>query len=93
MIISTSDMFQITDKVLYGCKIVLDGRLHDCKLAIHAKCFDEHTKINDSVRNVRNRRNENISIGTIMILQDEQRICCHHSLKDLQVHADGKWGD
>ena len=84
-------MFQITTKVFYGCNMVLDGRLHDCKLAIHAKCFDELPKINDSARNVRNRRNENIGTDTIMVLQDEQRMCCHHSLKDLQVHTDGIW--
>ena len=22
---------------------------------------------------------------------DEQKLCCHHSLKDLQVHTDGAW--
>ena len=67
--------------------MVLDGRLHDCKLAIHAECFDELTKIDDSIRTVQNRRIESISKGTIMILQDEQKMCCHHCLNTQMVNG------
>ena len=30
-------------------------------------------------------------ISTIMTLLDEQKMCCHHSLKDCQVHTGGSW--
>ena len=71
----------------------LDGSISYSKLAIHARCFDELRKVDDSARNIRNRRNESISNGIIMTLLDQQKLCCHHNLKDLQVHTDGKWGD
>ena len=45
-----SNVFQITMKVLYSCKSELDGRISDCKLAIHAKCFDMIQKMDNSNR-------------------------------------------
>ena len=73
-------MFQITAKVLYGCKRGLDGRISDCKLIIHDKCFDELRKMDDSVRKVKNIRNKNIHNGTLMTLLYELKMCYHHSL-------------
>ena len=86
-----SNNFQITTKVLYECKRGLDGRISDCELAIHAKCYDELRKMDDSVKNVRNRRNESNNNNTMMTLLDEQNTCCHHSLKHLQVHTNGAY--
>ena len=88
---NTSNMFHITTKVLCECKRGLNGKICDCKLSIHAKCVDELRKMDGVIRKVRNRRAEIISNGTIMIHLDEQEMCCHHSLKDLQVHTDGAW--
>ena len=86
-----SHVFQNTTKVLYGCRRGLDGRISDGKLATHAKYYDELRKMDDSVRNMRNRRNESFSNSTMMTLLDEQKLCCHYSLKCLQVHIDGAW--
>ena len=88
---NTSNIFQITTKVLYGCKWGLDGRISDCKLTNHAKCYVELRKMDDGVENVRNRRNESVNNSTMMTLLEEQKICCHHSLKDLQIHKDDSW--
>ena len=40
-----------------GAKEGLDGRISDWKLAMHAKYYDHLKKVDDSVTNVRNRRN------------------------------------
>ena len=58
---------------------------------MHAKCYDELVKMNDSVKSVRNRKNKSIDNRLMMSLLKEQNICGHHSLKDLQVHTDGAW--
>ena len=42
-----------------------------------------------SVSKDRNRRNESTSNGTMMTLLDEQKMCCHHTLKDDQAHTNG----
>ena len=31
-------------EVIYGCKRGLDGRISDCKLGMHAKCFSKYKK-------------------------------------------------
>ena len=41
---NTSDIFQTTTKVLYGCKSFFDGRICQCQLALHAKYFNELRK-------------------------------------------------
>ena len=47
--------------------------------------------MDDGLRKVRNKRNESISNDTMMTLLDEQKMCFHHNLKDLEVHTDGAW--
>ena len=32
-----------------------------------------------------------ISTRMMMISLDEQKMCCHHNLKDLQFYTDGAW--
>ena len=39
----------------------------------------------------KHRRNKCINNGTVMTLLDEHKVCCHHSLKNLQVNTDGEW--
>ena len=51
----------------------MDGRISDCMLVMHAKCFDELRRIDDSVRKDKNRKNEIIRNGTMMTLLDEQK--------------------
>ena len=86
-----SNTIQITIKVVYHYKRGLNGRITNCRLALHSKCFDELRKMDDCVRKVRNRKNESMSNGTLMTLLYEKKMCCHHSLKDLQVHTDSAW--
>ena len=86
-----SNIFQITTKVVYGCKRGLYSRIFHCRIVIHATCFDELEEMDESVRKVRERINKSISNGTMMTLLAEQNMHCHHSLKDLQVHRDGEW--
>ena len=70
---STSYIFQVTTKVLYGCKRGLDGRITDCKLAMHDKCHDELRKVDDGVTSVGKRRNESVSNISMMSLLMEQK--------------------
>ena len=86
-----SNIFQITTKVLIECKRGLDCRISNCKLGMHAKCYDELRTIDDKVKNVRNRRNESLHNGTMIIHLDEQKLGFHYSLNGLQVHIDGAW--
>ena len=66
-------------KVIYGCIKGLDGRIPDCKLGMHAKCFNEIQKsmILDpcSKHNGVNNR------------LDRLKSCWHHSLRDLCLHT------
>ena len=70
-------------KVIYGCIKGLDGRIPDCKLGMHAKCFNEIKKsmILDPCcrQNGVNNRFERL------------KSCCHHSLRDLCVYTDCAW--
>ena len=70
-------------EVFYGCIIGLDGRIPDCKLAMHANCYNEIQKsmIHDigSMHNSGSNRLERL------------KSCCHYSLRDLCVYTDGAW--
>ena len=70
-------------EVIYGCISGLDGRITDCKLGMHSKCFDEIEKsmIHDVGSRHNNGRNQ------LQMLKS----CCHHNLRDLCVHTDGAW--
>ena len=69
----------------------LYGRISQGKLAKYAKYYDKLRKIDDIVRNIRNKRNESINNITMVTLGDEQKMCCHHSLRNLLVFPDGAW--
>ena len=58
---------------------------------MHIKCYDELRKMDIIVKSVRNRQNESVNNRSMMMLMDEQKMCCHQSMKDLQVHTDGAW--
>ena len=77
--------FQITTKVPFWCKRSFDGRISNSKLAIHAKCYEELRKMDNSVRNIRNKRNESLNNGIMTTHLDEWKMCYHRSLKDLQA--------
>ena len=71
------------EAVIYGCIRGLDGRIPDCKLGMHAKCFHDIQKsiiLDPCIRQ---------STGNNGL--DRLKSCCHHSLKDLCVITDGAW--
>ena len=61
----------------------MDGRILDCKLGMHAKCFDEIQKIMIPDPG----RGQNGGSNWFDILKH----CCHNSLVDLCAHTDGEW--
>ena len=67
-------------KVIHGCIRGLYGRMSDCKLGMHAKCFDEIQQ--SMIHDVRSRHNSGSNqIKTL-------KRCCHHSLRDLCLPTD-----
>ena len=71
------------EEVIYGWVWSLDGRIPDCKLGMHAKCFSDVQKymIDDP--------ESQYNGGWIQL--DRLKSCCHHRLRDLCVHTDGVW--
>ena len=63
----------MTIKVCYDCKRGLGGGISDCKLVIHAKCFDVIRKIYDRHRKDIKGKHKSISTGIIMTSLDEQK--------------------
>ena len=70
-------------EVIYGCLRGLDVRITDCKLGMHAKCFDEIQR--STIHDIWSRHN----CGRKQLKKLNN--CCHHSLRDLYVHTDGAW--
>ena len=70
-------------EVIYGYIRGLDGRISDCMLGMHAKCFDDLQNI--IIHDVESRHNS----GSNQLKMLNR--CCQHSLKDLCVHTDGAW--
>ena len=70
-------------EVIYSCTRGLDGRISDCKLGMHSKCFDEiqRSLIHDVGSGHSSSSNQ----------LKKLKSCCHHSLKDMHVHTDGAW--
>ena len=71
------------EAVTYGCIRSLDGRIPNCKLGMHAKCFLDIQK--SIILDPCNRQ----STGKKGL--DRLKSCCHHSLKDLCAITDGAW--
>ena len=70
-------------EVIYGCKRGLDGIISDCKLGMHAKCFDEIQK--SIIHDIGSRHNS----GSIQLKIIKS--CCHHRIRDFCVYIDGAW--
>ena len=74
---------EAVEAVIYGCMKGLDGRITDCKLEMHAKCFHETQK--SFILDPCSRQ----SAGKNGF--DKLKSCCHHNVGDLCVHTDGAW--
>ena len=70
-------------EVIYGCIRRLDGRVPDCKIRMHGKCFNEIQQ--SLIHDVGSRHNSDSN--QLKLLES----CCHHSLRNLCVHTDGAW--
>ena len=74
---------RFTNNIIYSCKYALNERIHDCKLAMHYKCFILNL-ISPACKKVWQERNRSDYFG-------QTTSCCHHSLKDLCIHIKGAW--
>ena len=73
----------VVEEVIYGNERGLDGRIPDCKLAMHVNCFNEIWK--SLIYDIGSRHNG------ISNRLDRLKNSCHHSFWDLCVHIDGAW--
>ena len=74
---------EVLEEVIYGWIRGLEGRIPDCKLAMHANCFNDIWK--SMIHDLGSRQN-----GSSNRL-DRLKSYCHHSLRDLHAHTDGAW--
>ena len=76
----------IVEEAIYGYKKGLDERISDCKLAMHANCFDKMQKsmIHDNSSS-HNGNRKRLALSPFNKLKSY----CHHSLRDLCIQTDG----
>ena len=78
----------VVEEVIYGCIGGLDGRISDCKLAMHANCFDQIRK--NMMNNIGNNHDSTRKGRHVSIL-NRLKWCCQHSMRDVYIQPNGAW--
>ena len=78
----------IIEEIIFGCIRGLDGKIPDCKLAMHAKCFNEIRK--NMLYNL-DSKHDSARNGKSLTTLERLKSCCHHSPRDFCVLKDGAW--
>ena len=74
---------EFVNEVIYCCQHGLNGRVHDCKIAMHFNCFDQ-MRNNIMIRNLGS--SQGIAKNRMVVnALDRLRGCCHHGLRNLCV--------
>ena len=72
----------VVEEVICGYVRGSDGRILDCKPAMHANCFDEIRK--NMIHDFGSRHNGVRNKSDVTSL-NRLKSCCHHSLRNLYV--------
>ena len=82
------EIWEVMKEVIHGCVRGLGEKIFDCKLAMHANCFDETRK--SMIQNLFSRSNGVRNRSDVSSL-DLFKGYCHYSIKDLCIQTDDAW--